>query len=721
MKCPHCGYWNKASFPRCFSCGEPLSDAPDTTRSSAPKWTNDLKEAQPDKTYLRYDETLPKKAPQEELDPTAVKADRQTELADSLDELSRRRRRGAQYLQNMRERARSAQEAVASAPVIRPVSEQEDTPLRESDALLDEPIVVDPVGRRQRRRVAQYMDAVHPQDEPVDQLQTESAPPQRRSGPGSDPYNDPHMQPQYVFDDDDSDAPVLYDGYEQPRSEKEVGAYTDYVFPHINDGSPTSAYTSVSNTRGYIRRRNRSRWPRYLALGLLAVVLVAGLSVGVTYFIRQISTDSITLDTQSAQIVVEEKTINGLPGHVITIAGREGAQIYIRELQSSYIVTGGVATIELPDYTFYESQENIVEETMAVTLTPFLKTSEGEQVALTPVEYTIDVPLSPVTLVNPESAYATVSSSIYEIKLHVERGSRVIIDGENVSSLITTNGNVSKNVQVLPTGDNIFQVSVRSQYCRERNMEIVLYRAPQEIPLELAGDTQSESTAKDQSMVIYGTTLPGATITIETPHTALKAIDAVPTATPFVESAAFATATPAPIGIPEEDGVQSIVTGASGQFSFQAIFTDIGDNVITIRASYPGKQDAVITHSVYWMPDVDVYSRRAWSLNENDYTDLINNIAIRKGQVYVCKGTIVRVLSESPQLAIMNTSTVEGGEQNVLLENNTKTIWEVGKKYRIYADAFGLYDTMPRLNARYTYIDATPTPRPEPTLNPENK
>ena len=114
MKCPHCGYWNKASFPRCFSCGEPLSDTA-ALRTPAPKWTKDLKNAQPDKTYLRYDETLPDKAPQEDLDPASAQPNAQTELADSLDELNIRRRRGSQYLQNMRERARNAQETLAHA------------------------------------------------------------------------------------------------------------------------------------------------------------------------------------------------------------------------------------------------------------------------------------------------------------------------------------------------------------------------------------------------------------------------------------------------------------------------------------------------------------------------------------------------------------------------------------------------------------------------------
>ena len=103
--------------------------------------------------------------------------------------------------------------------------------------------------------------------------------------------------------------------------------------------------------------------------------------------------------------------------------------------------------------------------------------------------YTISVPLSPITLVRPESPYADVSTSIFEIRLQVEKGSRVVIDGTNVSDQVNNNGVVSSNVQVQPTGENRIQVSVRSKYCRENNMEIVLNRPQQDIALEFAADT----------------------------------------------------------------------------------------------------------------------------------------------------------------------------------------------------------------------------------------
>ena len=39
----------------------------------------------------------------------------------------------------------------------------------------------------------------------------------------------------------------------------------------------------------------------------------------------------------------------------------------------------------------------------------------------------------------------------------------------------------------------------------------------------------------------------------------------------------------------------------------------------------------------------------------------------------------------------------------MLVENFTKIHWEVGKYYRIYADAYSLYDNMPWLRGRFAY------------------
>ena len=78
-------------------------------------------------------------------------------------------------------------------------------------------------------------------------------------------------------------------------------------------------------------------------------------------------------------------------------------------------------------------------------------------------------------------------------------------------------------------------------------------------------------------------------------------------------------------------------------------------------------------------------------------------ITMRKGTIYMGTGTITRIVSTTPQMAIMNIGT-DNFEKLVMLENSSKTTWTIGTKYRIYGEAYGLYDTMPRLTVRYTYL-----------------
>ena len=388
-------------------------------------------------------------------------------------------------------------------------------------------------------------------------------------------------------------------------------------------------------------------------------------------------------------IVVSETTVDGMPAHTLTIYGKENATVYLREMQSTYVIADGKVEVTVPDYMWYDTESStyatpVETDTMDVTITPFIRYSqEGDQYQLDPIEYTVDVPLSPIYLLKPTTMHAEVGVSIFEVSINVQKGSTVIIDGTNVSTLIRETGNVSKNVQVLPVGDNTISISVKSKYCRENKMEVTLYRAPQEIPLELDATVlvewnyepitnekyetaTEEERAKMQRPSISGTTLPGATITVEFPHENLK------------------------------------VDPVTGSFSFTPLFSKLGNNDVVIRASYEGKADSVITHTVYYMPNADIYTRRAWDLDAQ-YTDLINYINIRKGTIYTGTGTVERIISTTPQMAIMNIGN-DTFEKLVMIENSSKTTWEVGTKYKIYGDAYGLYDNMPRLTVRYTYL-----------------
>ncbi|MBQ8094498.1 MAG: hypothetical protein IJ242_13130 [Clostridia bacterium] len=642
MKCPNCGAWNQAYLPKCTKCGAIL----EANTSSTAEWEDAMHKKKPSLRITSFDEkdsteSIPDQSRLEPEGPYDPEALDNAVLADEMEELKRRRERGRQRLEQMRQHAENIHRQFEETEVVRPVPEEGDSSYSP-----------DPVSIRNRQQ-----DRIHAYE-------------------GNEQKTDPSDRDAtgrfLAFDDQNESAPIYYDGYEPENDPNESQTFypprrveirkqnTDY---QVYDQKDTKQKTILKRILNIV-----------LTLVICAVVAIGGVLLARHYVFSkgmQLRGDNDTTYT------VEVSEVEGFPSHKITFYGRENATVYIQEMQTTYVIADGSLTINVPDYMWYDTESStyataVDTDTMDVTVTPFVRyQQEGAQYQLEPINFTIDVPLSPIYLINPPTAYAEVGVSIYEVRINVEKGSTVIIDGTNVSTLIRDTGNVSKNVQVLPVGENTISISVKSKYCREHVTEIVLYRAPQDIPLELNPTVIVEwNYEKDNEQYrasISGTTLPGAEITIESDHDSLE------------------------------------VNSTTGEFKFRPIFTKLGNNEVIIRASYPGRNDSVITHTVYYMPTADVYTRKAWDL-DGQYSDLINYINMRIGTIYVAKGVIKRIISTAPQLAIMDIGTTDF-EKLVLLENSSKTTWAIGTRYRIYGEAYGLYGSMPRLTVRYTYLD----------------
>ena len=231
-----------------------------------------------------------------------------------------------------------------------------------------------------------------------------------------------------------------------------------------------------------------------------------------------------------------------------------------------------------------------------------------------------------------------------------------------------------------PNGDNLFVITTRAQYCREKTETINIYRPKQQIRLDLAADiatryspnrVEDEKTGElyEPHMKISGSTLTWATIEVETPYLNLDTTE----------------------------------LASKGTFSFEAVFNKIGYNTIRIKASAPGYEPSTVEHEVYYIPIADIYTRKAWSMKDQ-YTDYLNNSdsRIANTQIYQVDATCKEILSPNPQMAVFELT--DGSGRIVTMTNYTYDNWQVGSVYRLFGDAYGVYNGGPWLNGRYSYI-----------------
>ena len=127
----------------------------------------------------------------------------------------------------------------------------------------------------------------------------------------------------------------------------------------------------------------------------------------------------------------------------------------------------------------------------------------------------MNVPQSPLTLINPTSDFQEVVNSIYSLQLHVVPGSKVLINGEDVTDVVDFEGKLSANINV-GYGDNNISILVATANHKQTRKDVVLFREPQDIALEPY--INLDKTSSKDTMTIKGTMDASATLVVDTDY-----------------------------------------------------------------------------------------------------------------------------------------------------------------------------------------------------------
>ena len=165
-------------------------------------------------------------------------------------------------------------------------------------------------------------------------------------------------------------------------------------------------------------------------------------------------------------------------------------------------------------------------------------------------------------------------------------------------------------------------------------------------------------------MTINGTCDPSATISVDTP---------------YVEG--------------------TLTQDEDGDFSFVTQFDHIGYNTVRFRAQKDGKQDSIISFDVYYLPTLNEYSRKAWAM---DYTQLTRCWDIWAGRIFKCSGVVEAVLSNDPQVIVLDVSEDQSGDFLIIENLSGTSITEPGGTFDFYADVSGKREEY--MNKVYPYL-----------------
>lgn len=363
---------------------------------------------------------------------------------------------------------------------------------------------------------------------------------------------------------------------------------------------------------------------------------------------------------------------DGRLGHAVVFYGKDGDMVFLPELNRSVSICGGVARMEIADSEWFGADVNEYEYA-DITFAPILVRENGARIQLPEINYTVDAPSAPIVVTSPDRERPNVVTSVYPLEVKVVPFSEVFINGEDLTDRVDRGGNLNVNVSVRPIGDNTYTLIVRTPHHKESRKDVVIFRQAYDIEIEL--DSAVSEKSSSDTMVISGTTEPGAMIEVDTDYL--------------------------------ENSLEVDMT--TGKFSFIVEFKQLGNNTVRFRATKEGREDAVISFSVYHIPSLPQYSAKAWKM---DYDQLRLLFEQWTGRVFKCVGPIVDSFEENGTNYLVMDVGKDGQQQLIVLENmsGTKTP-SIGPSYTAWADVSGryMYNSMyyPMLIARYLDLTAS--------------
>ncbi|MGI6116020.1 MAG: hypothetical protein ACOYB9_07770 [Luoshenia tenuis] len=430
---------------------------------------------------------------------------------------------------------------------------------------------------------------------------------------------------------------------------------------------PEDPFQDLPETRQERAARKRSV-RRGMAIAVAAVAVVAaGIAgyAGVNHYLgandapvnrQQVAASPAPVDPSEYQPKIEAISRDGEKLQVVTVRGQDGESVRLSPVERTAVIQNGSAQFEIKESELLNQWPESEQVSCEITVTV---EGSGQPRSYTLTPEGLKVEPTELVLISPEGESVSTTSPAVLLDLQLEPGSKLWINGEDVSTQLDDTGRYTVTVPLTAGQTSEHTIKAQSPYHLPITRTITIERPGMPVTLSLSEDL-SEIT-EEETFTVSGQCDPDAVITC-----------------PLMLSG-------------------SLTQDSGGNFTFTAQLRDYGWQNIEVTATMGDGSQSRLTHRLYRKPNAEEYTKSAWKM---DYPKLSTSPEKLAGKVFLCEGTIGEVTPGSP---MRFTFTLSDGEALAITYDGAVKIKE-GDACRIFADVVGeKLDGLPLMAARLIY------------------
>lgn len=369
-----------------------------------------------------------------------------------------------------------------------------------------------------------------------------------------------------------------------------------------------------------------------------------------------------TTERVSATATVESTIFEGNPAQRIIVHTNTGE--VVETLDRRFPVRNGQAEMVFENAFLHSrfpsaESQNGIEITLEITVY-----KEGAAAYMETLNFIMEMPSAPLTLIQPQHGQATVAGETYRLIVEVSEDSAIFINGDDFTDLLDDSGRFQKDLSVPDVSEIAYEIRVIKRGFKDSTVNVVLKREKQIVPLTF--EMELPIKAEGDTVRISGATHPEAVITTD------LALIGEPNVNP--ETGAFS--------MEVESGRPGLQAGVLTSTSADGQISQV--DIVIFRA---------ITEAEY--------TRRAW---KPDFAELADNPTLHNGQIFLFIGTVAEVLLYGDKnVFTVNVSGNAVNPQFILVEYWGTFEFEPGESIRVFGNRWGNHNGMVRVLAPFIY------------------